>query len=88
MNFISEAGSHWDHGITNTPSRKYNYRLELNAEGQIIGGAWLDDNRPDFLWKQDAPEFKDVGALRFSSLQSLYEKSINTPGALSNPIGN
>lgn len=88
MNFISEAGSHWDHGITNTPSRKYNYRLELNAEGQIIGGAWLDDNRPDFLWKQDGPEFKDVGALRFSSLQSLYEKSINTPGALSNPIGN
>ena len=87
MNFISEAGSHWEHGITNTPSRQYNYRLELNAEGQVIGGAWLDHNRPDFLWKQDAPEFKDVGILRFSSLKSLYEKSINATSVLSNPIG-
>lgn len=88
MNFISEAGSHWETGITNTPSRRYNYRLELNAEGQIIGGAWLDDNRPDFLWKQDLPEFKDVGNLRFSILKALYEKSINSTTVLSNPIGN
>lgn len=87
MDFISEAGAHWDTGITNTPTRQYNYRLELNSEGQIIGGAWLDENRPDFLWKQDPPEFKDVGTLRFSSLKSLYEKSVNSATVLRNPLG-
>lgn len=86
MNFISEAGAHWDHGITNTPSRTYNYRLELNQEGQIIGGEWLNESRPDFLWKQETPEFKDVGRFRFSSLKGLYEKSINSTVILTNPL--
>lgn len=28
----------------------YRYRLELNAAREIIGGAWISENRPDFLW--------------------------------------
>jgi hypothetical protein len=87
MQFISEAGSHWESGITNTPSRAYSYRIELNADGQIIGGAWLTDDRPDFIWKQDPPEFRDVGPLRFSSLKTLYENSIRSTTVLANPIG-
>jgi hypothetical protein len=87
MQFISEAGSHWESGITNTPSRTYNYRIELNADGQIIGGAWLTEDRPDFIWKQDPPEFMDVGPLRFSSLKTLYENSIRSTTVLANPIG-
>ena len=87
MEFISEAGAHWEPGVTNTPTRDYNYRLELNAEGQIIGGAWLSETRPDFLWRQDPPEFKDVDGLKFSSLKTLYETSINSSTILANPIG-
>jgi hypothetical protein len=35
-------------------TRTYNYSLELNAAGKIIGGEWADadHDRPDFLWTQ------------------------------------
>jgi hypothetical protein len=52
----------WDvvHGTKNQliASRKYEYRLELDASGKIVGGEWESDERPDFLWnKEKAPEF-------------------------------
>lgn len=28
----------------------YNYRLELDAGGNVIGGEWLQFDRPDFMW--------------------------------------
>ncbi|MAZ48930.1 MAG: hypothetical protein CME65_10220 [Halobacteriovoraceae bacterium] len=31
-------------------TKSYEYTLELNARGQIIGGEWLTDDRPDLLW--------------------------------------
>lgn len=33
-----------------TRSRTYEYYLDLNAEGRIIGGDWITSQRPDFLW--------------------------------------
>ncbi len=34
------------------------YRVELDAEGKIVGGAWESSVRPDFLWDKDkAPAF-------------------------------
>jgi len=87
MTYIREAGSHWEHGITNVPTKEYNYRVELNSDGQIIGGAWLDEARPDFIWKRETPEFNDVGNLRFSRLKTLYEKSVQSPTDTPNPIG-
>jgi hypothetical protein len=86
MNYVGEAGTNWAHGFTHTPDRTYNYRLELNEAGQIIGGAWLDEARPDFLWRKEKPEFIDVGALRFSSLKSLYEASIQASADAPNPV--
>jgi hypothetical protein len=86
MNYVGEAGANWAHGFTHTPDRIYNYRLELNEAGQIIGGAWRDEARHDFLWRKEKPEFIDVGALRFSSLKSLYEASIQAPADAPNPV--
>lgn len=31
-------------------SRSYEYTLELDKYGNIIGGHWLSNERPDFLW--------------------------------------
>jgi len=31
-------------------SRDYQYIIELNASGEIIGGEWLTETRPDFMW--------------------------------------
>lgn len=44
------------HATTDDPSRDsirtvtYNYDLELNSAGEIIGGEWYTNLHPDFLW--------------------------------------
>ena len=37
--------------------RDYHYYLELNSQGEIVGGSWLSWQRPDFLWFKDKEEF-------------------------------
>jgi hypothetical protein len=49
LNFVSKLP------VTNTRHQKflhkdYEYILELNSSGQIIGGEWLHETRPDFMW--------------------------------------
>jgi hypothetical protein len=37
------------------------YFLEINSDGFIIGGDWISDERPDFLWnKPKAPSFEGI----------------------------
>jgi hypothetical protein len=41
--------------VTNTPhqkflTRNYEYVIELNAAGMVIGGEWVTQTRPDFMW--------------------------------------
>ncbi len=55
-----------------THVKTYQYRLELDGAGRIVGGAWLSSDRPDFLWKQAAASFSGY----FSGLQSIYNSSI------------
>jgi hypothetical protein len=50
----------------------YRYRVELDESGEIIGGEWLSEQRPDFLWMQERAKF----AGSFQKLQDLYEASI------------
>lgn len=38
-------------------SKTYRYRLELDKDGNIIGGEWLQADRPDFLWLPKRGEF-------------------------------
>ncbi len=49
QNFVSKKP------VTLTPhqkflSRKYEYIIELNKTGNIIGGEWVTQTRPDFMW--------------------------------------
>jgi hypothetical protein len=30
--------------------RPYEYYLEIDGAGKIIGGSWISETRPDFLW--------------------------------------
>ncbi|MEY4064443.1 MAG: hypothetical protein RIR26_651 [Pseudomonadota bacterium] len=51
----------------------YQYTLELNAAGEIIGGEWITPLHADFLWTQPAPaQFKQY----FNKLGELYEASM------------
>jgi len=56
-------------------SRTYVYRLELDLTGKIIGGDWLTDDRPDFLWAESKAEF--VGY--FGALGELYKAATVEP---------
>lgn len=49
----------------------YRYRLELDAQGVIRGGEWLQDSRPDFLWLQQRGEFGP----NLNAIAKIYEAS-------------
>jgi hypothetical protein len=61
-------------------TKLYEYTLELDGEGRIVGGEWISDNRPDFLWVQGMPSFSDY----FNGLASIYRESLKGP-AFSDP---
>lgn len=52
---------------------KYHYKLELDANGHIIGGSWLSDSRPDFLWGAGnmvfSPAWADLKKLYYQAIQ-------------------
>jgi hypothetical protein len=74
----------WDSGDPVDSVRQFSYRLELNESGEILGGAWLDEARPDFLWHQDRPSFYDMGPIKFSKLAGLLRQSLQSEG-IANP---
>jgi hypothetical protein len=49
----------------------YDYILELDEAGKIIGGRWISDNHPDFVWMNNKAKF--VGL--FDKLKHVYDKS-------------
>jgi len=51
---------------------KYQYRLEIDANGRIIGGSWLSESRPDFLWGAGNMVFSPV----YADLKRLYYQTI------------
>ncbi|MBF0299529.1 MAG: hypothetical protein HQK51_12460 [Oligoflexia bacterium] len=74
MYYISEVAQTWYHvkDHKGLESKVYQYTLELDARGRIIGGEWLSEERPDFIWKQTKPSFSGF----FAPLKAIYEKSI------------
>lgn len=85
--YINEVGPTWNATMPEEAVDRidYRYRVELDSNGLIIGGEWLDngttDDRPDFLWKQSRPEFTG----RFAVLGDIYRKSIGNPGPQPEP---
>lgn len=37
-------------------TRKYEYNLDLDASGNIVGGSWISSDRPDFIWNMARAE--------------------------------
>ena len=61
VSYISESETNQWGPINGTDEqilgqKKFKYRLELNATGEIIGGDWASEDRPDFLWLVNPPE--------------------------------
>lgn len=52
--------------------RYYTYYLDLNSDGDIVGGDWVSYDRPDFLWYKE----KDVFAGYWEKLNEIYRESV------------
>ncbi|MFL5785297.1 MAG: hypothetical protein ACJ76H_11840 [Bacteriovoracaceae bacterium] len=52
--------------------KDYEYILELDGAGKIIGGEWVTETRPDFMWIfERAPKFKN-GRMPLAGLNAIY----------------
>jgi hypothetical protein len=56
----------------NTHSRIYEYYLDINSQGRVIGGDWISSQRPDFLWlEKKATSFSG----QFAKLRELLNET-------------
>ncbi|MFP5457273.1 MAG: hypothetical protein ACLGG7_00945 [Bacteriovoracia bacterium] len=81
---ITADGGHLSmNPVSGTPeqnylSRFYEYLLEIDASGAIIGGTWLSEGRPDFIWmKGAAPKFTGGKGFNMSTLNEIYRPVID-----------
>lgn len=84
VKYISESGA--DDGYTApninlyTHTDSYEYVLELDAAGKIIGGEWVGASKqahPDFLWLPTGPGGTSVagGAIKYAQVRELVFES-------------
>lgn len=75
MSYGAEATAHWEvsSGTFSEATKTYRYRLELDAKGQILGGEWLDEERPDFFWEPGQPQYYTKEDL---AIKKIYEASL------------
>ena len=70
----------------------YSYRLELDISGSIVGGEWLNELRPDFLWSMEKPEFLDAAsigrrrAIAWTKAMEIYTASMNAVEEARKPV--
>ena len=62
MSYTVETRARWraDREENPGPSVReatYRYVVELNAQGDIVGGEWMTEERPDFLWTRERADF-------------------------------
>ena len=87
VDYISESASSVDGNLadqidTYTHTDSYEYILELDADGKIIGGEWSGDSKtehPDFLWLPTGRnESKPIagGAITWAHVDELLNASI------------
>lgn len=64
--------------VTGTPaqttkSKDYEYVLELDIAGNIIGGEWISETRPDMLWMKKKDDKFLNGRLPLAGLNLIYK---------------
>jgi hypothetical protein len=86
VTFASELEPNWfphiSRGTNLHKTVAYQYRLELDAQGRILGGMWESTARPDFAWMQDKPTLSgDVTDMWYdSNTQITGLKNISLDG--------
>ncbi len=52
--------------------QEYHYSLDIDASDNIIGGEWISEDFPDFVWAKETAKF--VGP--FKAVEEVYKKSL------------
>jgi hypothetical protein len=88
--YISESPSSRDGNLadtidTYTHTDHYEYILEIDADGEIIGGEWLNGSKkahPDFVWLPLRHRDASVagGKIRYENIKMLLDLSRSTGG--------
>jgi hypothetical protein len=63
--------------VIGTPSqahehRDYEYILELDVNGNIIGGEWITETRPDMMWTKEKDVRFNDSKFPLSGLNEIY----------------
>jgi Transglutaminase elicitor len=85
VTYVSEQSSSWKPhvGVDNAlANANYEYYVEVDRKGLIVGGSWITDNRPDFLWTTELPSF--TGS--FTAVGPLYRASIGEESVAAVPV--
>ena len=84
--YITESSASTDGNLSGnidsyTRSDTYEYVLELDSQGRIIGGEWVGSSKrshPDFLWLPTGRRESSVagGAINYAKVKALIDESI------------
>jgi len=89
VSYVSESPASTDGNLSAriddfTRRDYYEYVLEVDADGDVIGGVWIGDSvtrHPDFLWLPTGPRDQVVaGAIKRAQVMTLVDLSLQTPG--------
>lgn len=89
VRYISEAPSSTDGNLADTidvytGKDRYEYVLEIDADGKIIGGEWVGASKkahPDFVWLPLAARGTVAGGkITYARVKELLDKSLIPPG--------
>jgi hypothetical protein len=75
LNFVSKMP------VTMTPHQKflskdYSYIIEINQAGHVIGGEWISETRPDFLWMYERAKVFKNSPMPLANLKNIYRPLI------------
>jgi|GEM_PF-1380596 len=88
VKWIGEASAETDGNLGGVIDRytrtdTYEYILELDADGKLIGGEWIGDskrNHPDFLWLPTGLSPSSTvasGKIKWSDVKKIYDLSVD-----------
>ena len=91
MTYTHEIAHSWDR-VQIPQSNKtvvYKYWLELDKEDSIVGGLWVSEKRPDFLWRRErpSPEFQGKWAALSEIVKAATQDVAPDGGLESGPDG-
>ncbi|MBK9036192.1 MAG: pre-peptidase C-terminal domain-containing protein [Myxococcales bacterium] len=86
VDYISESNASTDGNLASTIDRythtdRYDYILEIDAAGKIIGGEWLGESKrahPDFVWLPISVRGSSVagGKITYANVKTIYDLSM------------